>query len=271
MLLWHCLARVNSQSHDDDVSDDLWRCWQEAAFLAWKSLQHSDLLSNDSDTVTSHRCFAQLIYMYPRWASDTGLGGTRGAASTPMLYQLLTPVNGYTAQTNHQDMQQQMGGAHPTPALQSHQNILSTNIWLCYGGIIWNQLCTNDNCWSKHRHTCLLNKACGVGDHSQMFNIIQLSEAFDHISWSVSLDRVCSLVMEINYIYTYIHTHIHIFKDCQLKALEKALRRGTFLLDKKKKKKIMITVILSCNCASVRIPENMCLWIYAKKGGIGNW
>lgn len=155
-LPWNCLAGVNSRSHDDDdVADDLWCCWQEAGFLAWKSLQCSDLPSNDTDTVTSHRCVARLIYMHTGWAGDTGSGRTRGAASTPVLHQLLTPVNGCTAQTQPPGQTAADGWSSSDKALQTLQKILSSNIWLHYGGIIRNQLCSNNNCQSKHRQACL--------------------------------------------------------------------------------------------------------------------
>lgn len=150
MLPWHCLARVNSPSHDDDdVADELWCRWQEAGFLAWKSLERSDLLSNDSDTLTSHRCVAQLIYMHPGWEGDTGSGRTREAASTRCSTSCWPCIMAAQQKPNHQDMQQQMDGTHVKQTLQSHHTILSTNIWLRYGGKSRNFLYTIHNCLSQ--------------------------------------------------------------------------------------------------------------------------
>lgn len=179
MLSWHCLATVNSQSHDDnDISDDLWCCWQEAAFLAWKSLQRSDL-------------FLMTVTLQPNTAvsppSSTCIQGeqvTRGQGEHGELPTHRCSTSCWPGlmaaqpKPSHQNRQQQMGGAHLTPALQSYQNILSSNIWLCDGaGIIRNQLCTNNNCWSEHRLYILyisINNVCGVGDHSEIFNILHI-------------------------------------------------------------------------------------------------
>lgn len=148
-----------------------------------------------------------------------------------MLDQLLTPVNGCTAQTNHQDMQQQMGGAHPTPALQSHQNIQSTNIWLCYGGIIRNQLCTNNNCWSKHRHTCLLNNQPDVQEI-----IHKCSTFYRYIHQS---SKMCGIMASLTFLdnvhFQYLHIKYswfnHAVRICDEKRNAQLLKvKGTHLM-----------------------------------------